>query len=132
MDTPLLALVRRYFAAIESEAPEATLREFFAPEVRQEEFPNRLVPQGVVRDLEALMEGSRRGRAVVGDQRYEIVQAVEQGDRIALEVKWRARLKVPIGSLPAGGEMRARFGVFIDFRDGRIVGQRNYDCFEPF
>jgi ketosteroid isomerase-like protein len=29
-------------------------------------------------------------------------------------------------------EMRARFAAFIEFRDGRIVRQRNYDCFEPW
>ena len=26
----------------------------------------------------------------------------------------------------------ARFGVFLDFRDGRICHQRNYDCFDPW
>lgn len=36
------------------------------------------------------------------------------------------------GSQPAGGEMRAHFGVFLDVRDGRIAAQRNHDCFEPF
>jgi len=28
--------------------------------------------------------------------------------------------------------MRARFAVFLDFRDGKITRQRNYDCFEPW
>jgi hypothetical protein len=28
--------------------------------------------------------------------------------------------------------MRARFAVFLDYRDGMIVQQRNYDCFEPW
>lgn len=32
----------------------------------------------------------------------------------------------------AGQVLRARFGVFLDFRDGRIVRQRNYDCFDPW
>ena len=26
----------------------------------------------------------------------------------------------------------ARFAIFLDFRDGRIVRQRNYDCFDPW
>jgi ketosteroid isomerase-like protein len=51
---------------------------------------------------------------------------------VALEVRWSGTLAVPVGSFPAGGEMRARFAVFLDFRDGKIVAQRNYDCFEPF
>jgi len=28
--------------------------------------------------------------------------------------------------------MRAAFGVFLTFRGGRIVSQRNYDCFYEF
>jgi ketosteroid isomerase-like protein len=32
----------------------------------------------------------------------------------------------------AGGEMRAYFAVFFEFRDGKIVAQRNYDCFDPW
>ncbi len=32
----------------------------------------------------------------------------------------------------AGGEMRARFGLFLQFRDGKIARQHNYDCFEAF
>jgi ketosteroid isomerase-like protein len=41
-------------------------------------------------------------------------------------------LGVPVGALTPGAEMRAHFAVFLDFRDGKIVRQRNYDCFEPF
>jgi ketosteroid isomerase-like protein len=32
----------------------------------------------------------------------------------------------------AGGQMRARFAAFLQFRDGKIVAQRNYDCFKPW
>jgi ketosteroid isomerase-like protein len=39
---------------------------------------------------------------------------------------------MPLGSLAAGDTMRARFGVFLTFRDGRILRQHNYDCFDPF
>jgi ketosteroid isomerase-like protein len=28
--------------------------------------------------------------------------------------------------------MRAHIAAFLEFRDGRIVAQRNYDCYEPF
>jgi ketosteroid isomerase-like protein len=31
-----------------------------------------------------------------------------------------------------GDVMRAHFATFIEFRDGKIVAQRNYDCFEPW
>lgn len=51
---------------------------------------------------------------------------------MALEVLWTGTLAVPFGSIPAGGTMSAHFAVFLDFRDGKIVAQRNYDCFDPW
>jgi ketosteroid isomerase-like protein len=65
-------------------------------------------------------------------QRYEVLNAIGSGDRVAVEVRWTGTLAVPLGSLPAGGQMRARFAIFLELRDGRIVRQRNYDCFEPW
>jgi ketosteroid isomerase-like protein len=41
-------------------------------------------------------------------------------------------LAVAVGTLAIGDEMRANFGVFLTFRDGRITRQRDYDCFQPF
>lgn len=132
MNDDLLELARRYLRAIEDAAPAEEMRQFFDENVIQDEFPNRFVPEGARRDLAGLMEAGARGRAVVESQRYEILNAVVASPWVALEVAWSAKLKVAVGSLPVGGTMRARFGVFIEFRDGRIIAQRNYDCFDPF
>jgi ketosteroid isomerase-like protein len=121
-----------YLKAIENDVSFDELSKFFADDVVQHEFPNQLVKAGAVRRLSELREASERGRGVVAWQRYEIRNTIEAGDWVALEVTWTAALKVPIGSLPAGGEMKANFGVFLQFRDGRIVRQHNYDCFDPF
>ena len=51
---------------------------------------------------------------------------------VALEVLWTGTLAVPFGSLAVGDNMRAHFAVFIQLRDGKIVAQRNYDCFDPW
>ena len=119
-------------AAIEAGASFDELSEFFTPDVLQEEFPNRLSPAGARRDLAALREASEKGRKVMTAQRYEIVSAVVQGDSVALEVRWSGTLAAPFDTIPPGGEMRARFGVFLEFRGGRIARQRNYDCIEPW
>lgn len=58
--------------------------------------------------------------------------ALAFADRVALEVLWVGTLAVPVGALAEGAEMRAHFGVFLTFREGRIVRQHNYDWFEPF
>ncbi len=105
---------------------------FLAPDIVQREFPNRLVPDGATRDLAALKQASERGKRAVTRESYEVVNAVEHGDEVALEVIWTGTLAVPVGTLPAGGTMRAHFGVFMTFRDGLIASQRNYDCFDPF
>ena len=126
-----LAIARKYLEAIE-QGPSGRSTEFFCDDVVQEEFPNRLVPHGAVRNLQQLREAALRGHMAVGSQRFEILNAVENGAQLALEVRWTAVVNVPIGSIPAGGQMRARFAVFLQFRDGKIARQRNYDCFGPF
>ena len=127
-----VAAARRYLDAISAGATGDALAAFFTPDVVQLELPNRLVPDGARRDLRAILDGAERGQRVMASQRFEVRNVVASGDRVALEVLWTGTLKVPLGSLPAGGEMRAHFGVFLDFRDGRIAAQRNYDCFEPW
>ena len=101
---------KAYLRAIEAEDPNVDA--FFAPDVVQREFPNRLVPQGA--------------------PRYELRNAVEHGDRLALEVLWTATLRMPLGALPAGATLRAHFAVFLEYRNGLIASQHNYDCFDPF
>jgi uncharacterized protein len=125
-------IARAYLKAIEDDAAFDVLSRFFADDVVQHEYPNQLVKTGATRTLADLKAAAERGKGVVEWQKYEVRNAIEAGDWVALEVTWRAALKVPVGSLPAGGEMKANFGVFLQFRDGRIVKQHNYDCFDPF
>lgn len=132
MMADLIELTRRYFAALEGGATSEALAEFYDPEVVQEEFPNRLLPQGARRDLAALLDAAGRGRKVMTAQRYEVLNAVASGDRVAVEFRWVGTLAVAFGSLPVGGQMTGRFAMFLEFRNGRIVAQRNYDCFDPW
>jgi ketosteroid isomerase-like protein len=130
--TDLLEQTRRYFAALEGGATGEALAVFYAPEVVQEEFPNRLNPRGARRDLAAILDAAARGQNVMASQRYEILNALADGDRVAAEFQWSGTLAVSVASLPAGAEMRGRFACFFEYRDGRIVAQRNYDCFDPW
>jgi ketosteroid isomerase-like protein len=90
------------------------------------------MPNGARRDLAALLEGAERGQALLTAQRFEVTNAIAHGDRVALEVRWTGTLAVPVGSFSAGDEMRARFAVFLEYRDGKIIRQGNYDCYEPW
>ena len=123
---------KNYLRAIEEGVDFDMLAAFFTPDVVQQEYPNQLVRAGAERRLEHLREAALRGRDVVASQRYQVRNVVASGPWVALEVTWRALLKVAIGSIPVGGEIRANFGVFLEFRDGKIARQHNYDCFDPF
>ena len=124
-----LELARRYLAAIEA---DTGVDAFFAADVEQIEYPNRFVPAGARRDLAELRAAAERGRTVLRQQRYQVEAAYASDDTVILEVLWVGVLAVTVGSLSAGQEMRAHFAVFLEIRDGTIVKQRNYDCFEPF
>jgi ketosteroid isomerase-like protein len=123
---------RRYLEAIERGATGDELAQFFTSDAVQEEFPNRLMPQGARRDLAAILDAAARGRKAMSSQSFRILHAVSEGNSLALEVEWTGTVAVPFGDLPAGGKMRARFAVFLEYRDGKIAAQRNYDCFEPW
>jgi ketosteroid isomerase-like protein len=127
-----LALVRRYLEALERGMTVAAVGDFFTPDVVQEEFPNRLIPQGARREMADLKAAAERGAKVMSSQRFTLLRAIASGDQVACEVQWSGTLAVPFGTLPAGGEMRARFAIFLDIRNGKIAGQRNYDCFDPW
>jgi len=125
-------IAREYLKAIQAGATGEAMARFFDPEVLQEEFPNRLVPQGARRGLSELLEGAIRGQRVMSSQSYEVHSVTEDSDRVALEVTWTGTLKIPFQNLSPGAKLRARFALFLEFRDGRIVAQRNYDCFDPW
>jgi ketosteroid isomerase-like protein len=125
-------LVKSYLAALEAGATGPALARYYTDDVVQEELPNRLVPDGARRDLAALLLGAERGQKVMRQQTFELLGAVESGDTVALEVRWTGTLAVAIGTIPVGGQMRARFAVFLEFRGDKIARQRNYDCFDPW
>ena len=126
------ALAREYLAALERGEAGEQLRRYYTPDFEQIEYPNALNPKGQRSDLAKTLERSEKGKQVLRSQKYSVVTSIASGDSVALEVEWRGVMAIPIASLQPGQEMRANFGVFLDFRDGRIARQRNYDCFQPF
>ncbi|MFL5500766.1 MAG: nuclear transport factor 2 family protein [Gemmatimonadaceae bacterium] len=130
--TDNLAIARRYLEALENGAEGGTLAEYFTSDVVQEEFPNRLSPIGQHRDLNALLVSARKGKQVVRAQRFDVLNSIVDGENVALEVYWSGLLAVPVDSLPADSELRAHVSIFLEFREGKICRQHNYDCFDPW
>ena len=130
MTTPT-ELAVRYYEAVGRGATGAELAAFFTADLLHRELPNLLFPDGVERDLAAILGSAERGQRVLSAQTYDVLNIVAAGDRVAVEIAWSGVLAVPYGELPVGHVLRAHIGTFLDVRDGRICGQRNYDCYEP-
>ena len=128
----IVELTRRYFADLERGLTGEALAAYYDPEVIQEEFPNRLLPNGARRNLAETLAAAERGQSVMSSQRFEILHLLAGGDRVGVEFLWTGTLAIPLGSLAAGEEMRGRFASFLEFRNGRILSQRSYDCFDPW
>lgn len=126
------ARIREYLAAIEAGATGDELSRFFTDDVVQEEFPNRLVPNGATRTLADILDGAVRGQKVMRSQSFEVHNIVTFGATSAVELTWLGTLAIPLGSLAAGDRMRARFCMVVELEGDRIRRQRNYDCFDPF
>lgn len=129
---PQVAFLERYLRAIEAFADPDVMRGFFAPDVVQEEFPNRLFASGRRHDLTAMLAAAEKGATLLSSQKYVLKKAIAEGDELAAEIEWSGVLKVGFGAVAAGTTMRAALGMFFTFRDGRIASIRNYDCYYPF
>jgi limonene-1,2-epoxide hydrolase len=125
-----LETVSSYLAALEGGSVGDALARFFTPDAVQIELPNSLNPAGGRSDLETLLKRAEQGQHILAKQTYIIRSEMAQGSRVAVEALWTGIIKVQIGSLQPGAEMKAHFAMFFELVDGRIASQRNYDCFE--
>ena len=129
-DSPNLETVRRYLKAIE-DGEFTAIRDLFAPDASIVQFPNRIYPQGLSASVLQIAEAFEKGRKLLASQTYKIKNELVNRDSVAVEVLWVGKLAVSFGSMAAGSEMRAHSAMFFEFKDGKIVNQKNYDCFVP-
>jgi ketosteroid isomerase-like protein len=122
---------RRYLKAIE-DGDAAFVLGLFSSDASVEQLPNKIYPQGSRASGSRIGENFEKGSKIFARQSYEITSAAMNGDTVALEVIWTGKLAVPFGTLGVGSEMRCHSALFMEFRDGKIVAQRNYDCFDPW
>ena len=126
--SPNERLVRELYAAVEAGADVVP---YFHPEAEQIEYPSLMRPRGHRRDLAEMRAGSERGATIIKDQRYDVRHVVEEGEHVAVQFTWTATTAADLGALPAGTELVAHVAAFYDFRDGLVLRQSSYDCYEP-
>ena len=125
-----LEAARRYLRQLAA-GDLAGMMSLYASDIDQTEYPNRVHREGRRRDRDAIIADAEKVRRRFAHQSFEVVGALADGDRVALEVVWRGELAEPFGDRPAGAAMAAHSAIFLEFRHGRIVSHRNYDCFVP-
>jgi len=124
-------LARRYLKAIE-DGDATFVISLFTPDAIIEQLPNRIYPNGLRADVSRVAAAFEQGRKLFSRQIYEITNHSTTGNVVALEVLWTGTLAIPFGTLTAGDNMRCHSAMFLEFRDGKIAAQRNYDCFDPW
>ena len=125
-------LVEAYLKALAENVEVEEVRELFHEQMVQAEYPNRLNPSGGRSDLETILARMEQGKSLLQRQSYTMKSFVAQGDTAAVEAEWEGVLAIPIAGLQSGEVMRAHFAMFFRFKEGKIIEQRNYDCFEPW
>jgi hypothetical protein len=127
-----LELAIRFIEVIGEGKSGKELNEFYDESALQIEYPNLLTKRIIKRNLSEIKDASISGKKVISNQKYEIVKSFSIEDTVIIEAIWSGKLSIPLGKLNAGDELKAYFAQFFEFKDNKIVKQRNYDCFENF
>jgi hypothetical protein len=127
-----LEIVKELLSALGEGKSGDELSYFYAKDVILTEYPNSLSKKITERNFHEILEASIRGKQAISKQKYEIVKSYSVGDVVIIEAIWTGILSIPVGKLAVGDEMKAYFAQFIEFKNGKIIKQRTYDCFENF
>lgn len=127
-----LQIVKQFIKTLQNRNSAEELIKFYHEDVEQIEFPNTLTKNKTIRNLEELKIASESGKKVLQKEEYEIVNSYSFDNIVIIEAIWTGTLAIPLGNIPIGGQMKAYFAQFYEFKDGKIIKQRNYECFEPF
>ena len=127
-----LDLAKRYIALVSdpSTEPEA-LRAVLDESLVWREMPNLFAPSGRVSDYATALASFRKGREYLPKQTYTLLRALAGGDTVALEIAWAGEVAKSIGAFSAGSQLKAQLASFLRFRDGKIVSQTDYPCYDP-
>lgn len=125
-------IVLNFLKALENRKSSIELSDFYHEEIQQIEYPNLLLKSKTIRTLKEIIAASEKGLMVITREHYEVLSLYSYEDMVIIEALWEGTLALPIGYLNVGDKMIAHFAQFFQLKDGKIIKQRNYDCFEHF
>lgn len=127
-----LQLARQYIELVAD--PSSTLddlRPLLDEQIVWREMPNRFAPTGRISDFSTAAASFQKGRELVPEQTYIIRHAIASGETVAMEISWTGLVGKEIGPFAAGTHLSAELATFLRFRDGKIVSQTDYLCYDP-
>lgn len=126
------SIVEEFLKTLEHRKSFDDLLPFYHKDIEQVEFPNLLSSKKTIRSLKELKIASEKGASVIQNERYHIINKYICDRAVIVEVIWSGQLSQTLGRLDVGEELKAYFAQFYEFENGKIIKQRNYDCFEIF
>ena len=98
----------------------------------QIEYPNTLNRQGQQSDRNQIFDRLQSARQMLTSQKFEVTNLCADERQVFVEAIWTGQMAADAGPLKRGQSLKASFCMAFEFRDGQILRQRNYDCFDPF
>jgi ketosteroid isomerase-like protein len=127
------SIVRRYYGVVADLSSDADdLQPLLAHDLRVTEHPNAISPSGGVRNREATIQGFLAGKNLLREQSFDVHEIVVAGDRAAVRLTWHGVVGIDAGPFVAGPELVAEIASFLTVRDGQVVEQETFDCYQPF
>ena len=128
-DTSPLEVVLGFVRTVEAGGGAADIRPFLAEDFTLTEWPHVLSKTGSTRTLQETLAGADDSKAIVADQRFEVVRTTAEANRVVLEMNWSAVLLMDLPYWDAGETIRARSTAVFELKDGLISSQDTYDCY---
>jgi ketosteroid isomerase-like protein len=127
-----LDLAKRYIELVGRPSTEPEdLKALLDESVVWREMPNLFAPSGRVSDFATALASFGRGREYLPHQNYTLRQAIVSEDSVILEISWDGEMAKSIGPFSAGSRFSAQIAILLRFRDGKIVSQTDYICYDP-
>jgi ketosteroid isomerase-like protein len=126
------AVVDRYLAVVaDLDAEPDALAALLHPDARFVEHPNLVAPSGRRRDAAAARAAREHSRTLLAGHRFDVREHIVAGERVVTRATWTGTLARHAGAIAAGTELRAECCMVFTVRDGRILDQENFDCYQP-
>lgn len=121
--------VRAYLAAADAFDPDAVGQQL-ASDVVQTNLPNVLSPRLSKRGRDEMLTETREAGYFLRSRRVEVERLIARDSEVAVQGIWVGVLKVEMGPLRDGDELRAYLALFFTLRDGKITSETTHYIFD--